>query len=645
METNILFDTQNSVLAFAANELNTYFKKIDSNSFIFFNKDKPTIFSTKINTFSIIFEVTGYLSAPLSSHSDSFFDDQYTLQFTKEKGVITGSNSRSILLGTYKLLYLLGCRFLQPGKKYEYIPTLNLESCLTNLNINNSYTASLRHRGVCIEGANSIANVLDFIDWLPKLGYNSFFIQFKTPYAFFSRWYNHVFNPFLEKEALDIDVLENFNTLISEAMEQRGLLHHRVGHGWTCETLGISDLGWAKTNLSLEESKQDWLALIDGKRGFFKGIPTNTNLCYSNKEVQEAFVHTIFEYALAHPEINYLHIWLADEYNNLCECDDCKNTLLSDHYITLLNLLDSKLTEHHLSTKIVFLLYQELLWTPLFETFKNKKRFVLMFAPISRTFEKSYQECTTTHPIPLYERNKITLPSSLEENLSFLKNWQKQFDGDSFVYDYPLGRAHYGDVGYLSISKIISKDIKALKDLGLNGYMSCQELRVSFPNALPNYIMGLTLFNHEAHFEDLVEDYFKHIYPKDFSIYKNYLGKLSNLFSCDYFNGIGNRKDEKKATDYRQASKIAEEFLILLESNVENNYFIKKLSFHAKYVTLLATALYHLAIGDTTQAQGCYLNFCHFIQENEQSIQEALDVYRVIEVSSKYTGFTLPNFD
>lgn len=52
-------------------------------------------------------------------------------------------------------------------------------------------TASLRHRGVCIEGADSLENILDFIDWLPKMGYNSFFLQFKLPYTFMARWYHH----------------------------------------------------------------------------------------------------------------------------------------------------------------------------------------------------------------------------------------------------------------------------------------------------------------------------------------------------------------------------------------------------------------------------------------------------------------------
>ncbi|MEG2017991.1 MAG: DUF4838 domain-containing protein [Clostridium sp.] len=639
MKINIIFNTHDSVLSFAANELAIYFKKIDSYTNVYLNDTNNTLYSLHLGVQDCT--CSHYLS-PI----DPLFDDQYHMEFTSKKGLILGTNSRSVLLGTYKLLYLIGCRFLQPGKKYESIPSLDLSSTLLNLNINTSYTSSLRHRGVCIEGSNSIENVLDFIDWLPKLGYNCFFIQFKIPYTFFDRWYNHTLNPLLEKEGFSMGQAEKFNNLINEAMKQRGILQHRVGHGWTCETLGLQDLGWQKNSHQLADDKKDWIALINGKREFFNGVPTNTNLCYSNKDVQEALINGILEYATSHPTCDYLHIWLADEHNNLCECDSCKSTLLSDQYIAILNLLDEKLTQLNLSTKIVFLLYQELLWAPLFEAFKHQERFVLMFAPISRTFEKSYKDCIISDFTPPYTRNKITLPSSLDENLAFLKSWQEKFDGDSFVYDYPLGRAHYGDAGYLAISKIISDDIKTLKTLGLNGYISCQELRVSLPNALPNYIMGLTLFDCEADFDYLVDDYFAHAYSTGHLVCKDYLSKISKLFSCDYFNSIGSRTNELLATRYKEAAIVSQDFLDLLQADtsLEDNYFIKKLSFHANYVTLLSVALHHLAIGDTAKAQEYYLIFAHFIQSHEKDIQESLDVYRVIEVSTKYTGFTLPDY-
>ena len=57
-----------------------------------------------------------------------------------------------------------------------------------------------RHRGITIEGAVSVENVLELIDWAPKAGFNSYFTQFTTSFEFFSRWYEHIGNPLLPPE-------------------------------------------------------------------------------------------------------------------------------------------------------------------------------------------------------------------------------------------------------------------------------------------------------------------------------------------------------------------------------------------------------------------------------------------------------------
>lgn len=40
----------------------------------------------------------------------------------------------------------------------------------------------------------------------------------------------------------------------------------------------------------------------------------NTNLCYSDETVMKAFTDQIVRYAVQNPDIDYLHVWLADEY-------------------------------------------------------------------------------------------------------------------------------------------------------------------------------------------------------------------------------------------------------------------------------------------------------------------------------------------
>ena len=113
--------------------------------------------------------------------------ESFAVDMAERGGSITGSCPRAVLLGVYDYLRRLGCRFLGPGKQWETVPAASREKLAARY----EKQAAFRHRGVCIEGADSRENVQDFIDWLPKAGYNSFFLQFKTPYAFLKRWYRH----------------------------------------------------------------------------------------------------------------------------------------------------------------------------------------------------------------------------------------------------------------------------------------------------------------------------------------------------------------------------------------------------------------------------------------------------------------------
>lgn len=562
-------------------------------------------------------------------------NDGFAVDLGCDGGTITGVNARSVLLGVYDYLHHLGCRFLTPIKETEVIPQISRDQ----LPARYEKMASFKHRGVCIEGANSVENVLDFIDWLPKVGYNSFFLQFQVPYIFLSRWYHHDENPLVEAESYTMEDAKKHMTLFEQEMARRSLLLHKVGHGWTGEVLGSQTVGsWNTTNEHLTPEKQSMTAQVDGKREFYMGIPANTNLCFSNPRTVDIFADLVVRYARENRAVDYLHVWLADEYNNVCECEACRQTTVSDQYVELLNEIDRRLTAEGLSTKVVFLLYQELLWPAVKERLRNPDRFVLMFAPISRTFEKSYDLSDVREEIPAYVRNQITLPTSLGENLAFLKGWQKQFPGEGFVYDYPLGRAHYGDFGYLHIARTISQDIKKLHSMGLDGYISCQELRACSPNMLPNYVMGYTLFNEDADAEALIQEYFAAAYPADTQVATEYLEELSCLSSCDYLNGKGPRKNPDMARRMGEIAELCCQMELVLTA-VPSSPHWKALRRHNGYILRLAMAMKALASGQEEERTRRYLNMREFICRTEPEFQSWLDVYRILEVTQKYTGF------
>lgn len=561
-------------------------------------------------------------------------NDRFCVAVTAAGGSIVGNRPRSVLLGVYDYLHHLGCRFLMPGSQGEYVPGITREK----LPADYTKTASFYHRGVCIEGADSFENIRDFIAWLPKVGYNSFFLQFKVPYAFLARWYHHEKNPYRKAEKFTYEDACRYMHLLEAELKKRDLMLHKAGHGWTGEVLGYEMSSWDTADKPLEEPEKSYAAMVGGVHGLYGGAPTNTNLCYHNHEAVDRFAERVTAYAKANPHMDYLHIWLADEYNNVCECRECQKTTLSDQYVALLNEIDRRFCAEKLDTRIVFLLYQELLWPPVRERLQNPQRFVLMFAPISRTFEKSYALEQIPETLPEYVRNKITLPSNLGENLAFLRAWQAQFAGDSFVYDYPLGRAHYGDFGYVHIAGIIGEDIKKLKEMGLDGYISCQELRAALPNALPNYVMGYTLFEEQTDVQALTDEYFAAAYKEGRSEAKRYLEALSALKCCDYLNGKGARTDIQMAEKMRQIQGVCAAF----QTEGQDGFFWKLLAFHREYVQKLAGAMELLALGRQQEADECWREFRRYLCEREDEFQPYLDVYRVLEVTQKYTGFQLP---
>lgn len=579
------------------------------------------------------------IEAALDGAWDGDGPDRFRVCAAPDRVTVTGNRPRSVLLGAYDCLRRLGCRFLGPGERCEVVPAVSPD----RLAMDYTVTASFRHRGVCIEGADSLENVLDFITWLPKAGYNGFFLQFKSPYAFLARWYRHERNPLRPPEPYTPEDAVRDLTALERAVKDRDLELHAVGHGWTGAALGYGSVSWDADPRPIPEEKRPLAAQVGGVRGLYQGVPANTNLCFSNGEAVEAFAAQVVDYARAHPGVDYLHVWLADAYNNVCECGDCRRTTPSDQYVELLNGIDRRLAAGGLETRIVFLLYQELLWPPVRARLANPDRFVLMFAPISRTFERSYQAGEALPDIPDYIRNRIELPTGLSRNLAFLRGWQKRFSGDGFVYDYPLGRAHYGDFGYLKLARVISGDVKQLKRMGLNGYISCQELRAGLPNFFPSYVLGRTLMDESADVNGLMGEYFSAAYGEDWPVVADYLFQLSGLSSTDYVNGIGPRRDDAIAARMDDVRELCLDFAGTLDAHRTTQGwatpFWEVLDYHREYVLRLSRALRRLARGEEDRAAEDWRAFRDLVCAKEPDFQPWLDVYRVLEVTERYTGF------
>jgi hypothetical protein len=573
--------------------------------------------------------------------ADPRFDDSIHIDVSKSAGVIAGSNARSVLLGVYRFLEETGCRWVRPGSDGEYIPQRSIQ----DISVHVDDVPSHRYRGCCIEGAVSFENMIENIDWMPKVGFNSYFLEFMTPYTFFERWYSHRHNKYKEPEDLTVEMVAAFKKDMEQEITKRGLIYHAVGHGWTCEPFGVPGLGWDPEELEIDEKITQYLAEIDGKREIYGGVPLNTNLCYSNPKAREAVVDYAVEYVKANSHIDVLHIWMADNFNNHCECVNCRDTLPSDFLIVLINELDAAFTEHGIDTKIAFIAYLDLMWAPRKEKLNNPDRFVLLFAPISRTYSHSYDLDTSGVNLSEYQRNKVQMPTDIRENLAYLEEWQKFFDGDAFTYEYYFMWDHYFDPGYYETAKILNEDIKKLKRVGLNGLISDQTQRSFFPTGFGMYVMAKTLWDETADFDDLAKAYFNAAFGPDGDLCREYMAALSRLFDPPYVRddiAVWSGKSAASATNTAAAERLDKipgliaDFRSVIQRNAQVDDSCQARSWqyllhHADVAELLSRALKARAQGHMEEASELWYQVEDMVQKNEDTLQPVLDVFEFVE--------------
>jgi len=607
----------NATVKFAAQELERLLRRMDPTLFI----DVRLVANRDTARNDIIYVgIDG--SCEENKHDDRIFID-----VKNGAGIITGSNPRSVLMAVYRFMFELGCRFLRPGKDGEIIPEKSISA--ENVNVMVDEAASYRHRSICIEGGNAYEHIRNMIEWLPKVGLNGYFMQFRIPSSFFNRYYNED-NPHLPRHRVNDDDIAAMWTSLEEEISLRGLNYHATGHGWTCDPFGITATDWSIYRGEIPKEAYKAFAEVNGVRQLWNQSALVTNLCYSNPWVRDTMTDAVVEYCKEHPAVNYLHFWLGDGKNNHCECDECKKMIPSDYYVQMLNELDEKLTAAGIDVKVVCLIYLELLWAPEKLTIKNRDRFVLMFAPITRSYTTSFTDFDRSVKIELapYVRNKIEMPSSVAANVACLKKWQtEQLPGDSFDFDYHLMWAHYADPGYYEISRILHSDMANLDKIGLNGMVSCQANRAAFPNGLPMYAMAKGLWNKDSAFEDIADEYFTAAFGEDAEAVENYMKTLSKLFVPAFMRGEKPCTKAQMAESVRAGLRTVDEFsakYIKLKLTASEDW--RHLDYHAEIVRRYADYILAGLRGDESEREALWKDLIAYQKMLEPEIHEYFDV-------------------
>ncbi|MBR4288842.1 MAG: DUF4838 domain-containing protein [Clostridia bacterium] len=464
---------------------------------------------------------------------DAVLDDVVHIDTEKDGGILAGSNPRSILFAVYRFLRLNGCRWLYPGVDGDYVPMKEIEGKQYHKK------ADHRFRGHCNEGAEFQQCMLETIDFYAKQELNVYMLEFFIPYGYYHHYYSHQYNEFNRSpETITPDMVLQWKRQCEFEIGKRGLQFHDMGHGWTAEPFGM-------TNRSTEipEETRQYLALVGGKRDLYRGHANWTNLCYSNPYVRSKMADAVVDYAEKHTNVTYLHVWLADLDKNHCECEECKKKTPSDWYMLIMNEIDEKMTAKGLSTRVVFIAYVDTQFAPKEFKIENPDRFSLLYAPISRSYLSSIHEDAVLPEPAEFRYNDWTTPTTAEESMALFREWQKVWNGPCFSYEYHFWHHQHRDPSGLYIARRIYEDIRGLKYAGLNGYVEDGSQRSFWPNGFAIYVYAETLLNREIKFEELLEDYYSHIYGEDWEKAYDLLRRIEKAFDYEFLAG-------KRSTDF-----------------------------------------------------------------------------------------------
>ena len=565
-------------------------------------------------------------------------DDIIHIDTDKCGGIIAGSNPRSVLLAVYRYLTINGCRWLYPGVDGEFIPVKDITS------VSYHKMADCRYRGQCNEGAEAQHLMMDAIDFTPKIGMNIFMIEFENPKFYYDVYYNHNENNTREPEPVSAETILQWKRLCEAEISKRGLQFHDMGHGWTAEPFGlVSTDGWT-TNFSedaIPEESRQYVAMIDGKRELFYGTALNTNFCMSNPEARKIVVDYIVDYAALATNVDYLHVWLADGFSNHCECDSCREKIVSDWYVTLMNELDDALTSKGLTTRIVFICYADSTWAPKTVKLKNPERFSLLLGAITRDYTEPVAPNLDIGNIELseFELNRNRLPNSVNQYIAHARKWMDWCKVPSFVYEYHFYVAQYCDLGSIDAARIVYEDVKGYKSNGCDGIVEDCSQRSFFPNGFPFFVYGNTLFDVSATLDEMTEDYFSHAYGDDWREVYEFFCSISRYVDFRYLNGKsfsdagrGRYYNPELVESFKKAVETVNDFEGFVRSHMNMPYRVQTVSYRIlnrflEYVKGILEAMILKVDGKETEALNLYNAFLDSFGRYETELELYYDQY------------------
>jgi hypothetical protein len=381
-------------------------------------------------------------------------DDRYTVT-TGDNGItISGSNPRATLVGAYRFLDALGCRFLAPQYAHydgsaEIVPkkqTLTFAGDITA-------AAHLRHRKLYVEEGHShdTEKLRQMIEWMPKVGYNVLVIP--TDYQGRGRvkW-------------------DNWRDALTPQLQKRGLIIEVGGHGYQ------NFLNAGMEGGSLFQKHPDWFGQDkQGKRRREHGRV----FCTSNPDAVAYLTKNLCEYVRARPEIKIFDFWPPDGAT-WCECEACAALgPASDRQSLLVNHVRRAAARVRPDLKMEAIAYQRLIVPP--EKHQLDQEVLVDFCPIRQNFEFHLFDENAPK-----QRPDVSSPTN-HEYVAGLKAWRSKFAGDISIYSYY--RRYAWDSLPLVLPHFMQAELKFYRSIPVQGISVYSEPGDWYAYELNHYIL------------------------------------------------------------------------------------------------------------------------------------------------------------
>ena len=559
-----------------------------------------------------------------SDVEDTGLDDIIYIDTKANTGIIAGSNPRSVLFAVYEYLKKQGCGFYYPGFDGESIPISYTTDARELCDVKYRFVPTTRYRGQGI-----LTHDLDYIDFLAKQGINTAMIEFFDPGC--KEYLCDPSKPYVDAPDLNVNLSKQIKRRCETEAAKRGMHFHDIGHGWLSEAFGFdSSLDrddkpnrpcynpGHNESLYTDEQKSV-LALKDGKRKFILTRPVYTQICMSNATSRKTVVNYIADYSKTHSNVDYLHVWLADLPNNHCECDACRKMTPSDWYMILMNELDEELTRRNDDMKIAFIVYTDTIWAPLKEKIKNHKRFVLLFAPITRSYANTLPSELYDVKLNPFELNKCKFPGSLYEDFMYLKEWEKAYSGDSIAFEYHFWRNPCFDMSGIQMAKRIYEDARGYEKFNVKGFIQCGYPDMYFPTAFAYYTYAKTLYDKSLTFDEIAEEYFSGVFGKDWKKLYEIFNEMDKLLPFEYLSSPEALKrpnvyvDKARAAELEKMGSVLEAERLYIDSHKSTERRVETLALmilekHIEFVSLLTEMFLLKAKGENEKAKELFEN-------------------------------------